>query len=121
MYIVKNITRYGVSVDGINIPPYGSKEFETITNLTDINKFLNKHMIEFKTVNKVDIENCIINDTIMNNDVKTEKVEPVIEESTTIEKTEKPTKNKKRSNSDDIKPETAEEISMKGEILNASD
>lgn len=46
MYKIHNISKKVVIVDGILIAPYESKEFPTINNRLDVNKYTNRHQIK---------------------------------------------------------------------------
>lgn len=124
MSIIKNTSRITIKIDNVNIPPYQTHKFDTIKDRLSLNRYTNRHMIEF--INEPIVE------TVENNveTVKVETVEKTVEtkeevkETTTIkdtkvddESTKKSTKSGRRKS---VKTDD-ENIEMKGEIDNASD
>ncbi len=124
MSIIKNVSKITIKIDNVNIPPYQTHKFDTIIDRLSLNRYTNRHMIEF--INEPVVE-------IVENIVKTPKVETVenivekteeIKETTTIEDTnveEESTKKSTKSGRKKSVKTDDENIEMKGEIDNASD
>ena len=124
MSIIKNTSRITIKIDNVNIPPYQTHKFDTIKDRLSLNRYTNRHMIEFINEPVVETVENIVETVKVETIEKTVETKEEVKETTTIkdtkvddESTKKSTKSGRRKS---VKTDD-ENIEMKGEIDNASD
>ena len=124
MSIIKNTSRITIKIDNVNIPPYQTHKFDTIKDRLSLNRYTNRHMIEFINEPVVETVENIVETVKVETVEKTVETKEEVKETTTIkdtkvddESTKKSTKSGRRKS---VKTDD-ENIEMKGEIDNASD
>ena len=131
MYVIKNISKINVTIDGITISPYQSKEFSSIKDRLAINRYENKHMIQITTVIKNDPKSNTIDSvktepiTTIPDTIKVEKTKTNEVQDNKIGKKKKSTKSVETVDQKTVTEEVVKNditnTETKGEITNASD
>lgn len=124
MSIIKNVSKITIKIDNVNIPPYQTHKFDTIIDKLSLNRYTNRHMIEFINEPVVEtVENIVetpVVEIVENIVEKTEEVKEtaIVEDKNADEEAAK--KSTKSGRKKSVKADD-ENIEMKGEIDNASD
>jgi uncharacterized membrane protein YgaE (UPF0421/DUF939 family) len=131
LYVIKNISRINVTIDGITISPYQSKEFNTIKDRLAINRYENRHMIQVATITKNEPKSNTIDSaktepiTAIPDIIKVEKTKTNEAQESKIGKKKKSTKSVETVDQKTVTEEVVKNditnTEMKGEITNASD
>ena len=122
MSIIKNISKISIKIDNVTIPPYQTHKFDIIKDRLCLNKYENRHMIEY--VKEPVVNTIPAVETKVEKPVVSKKPAVVEEPKVEVEVTETEdltTKKAKSVNKRKLVKTDDENIETKGEMTDATD